>query len=937
MLTSGVSHVSKWYKTDLQIASPLGGFTMPSGDCSTPETRKIAAQEFVRHLKDSGLDIFAVTDHNSTNMLAEIREAAREVGIIMFPGMELSTGTGADGVHLILLGDPDADLDALTFEWLRIAGFTSDHPPFHGDEHVPAPRSFIDILNDLPEGTLAIAPHVLNDNGIASGRSVASASIKWQSLHHDKLSALDVGIPGTSAGWNEKFRARNLENFPVVKRIAYISTSDAYRVSDLGRHTWIRMHDPNLESLHQAFLDYEARIFCDWDNRLAGRDPNQVSHSYVESISLSDLSTSSEPLSIAFDPRITVIIGGRGSGKSTIIQGLRALYGTDSSLPATIETESAEYRNGVFSEATLSSHFLEAISGSRGKVTWTYVNGTVTEEGQKPIAVRVVSQKELFERTSGDRISHRQASSNMMSLVDEALEDDEVAARLFILGYDASKFRPVVVSETIQELSAAYVQCATARMDAERRLESRSRWLGELEAAKRKLGALDDEEAKSSLEGATSVIEDDKSISEFVWSMNEWVEAIQFLVDLTPPEFATEAASQAFSPLRDSAQQIAEFIESAVLDVHVAIDATEAIRGDTSSTYAQELATALNLATAYNARLEELGVDLSQYESLKVQYQTSEDEIREIDDLQSKFVSINSLESEAWVALNQVHELRTVIRREFASSVAGNLDSLEIHVEELLDPEQWKSNMRSAFGFRHGDHVDALEGLASWICDGSIRGADRYGRLKIWRDALLSNDYSSIEHFVTPQFVNRVSTRSETIRLQVAATRPDDRLEMRFLREGSDPAIQESWQSVENGSPGQRSAAMLAFVLSYGNSPLILDQPEDDLDSAWVSKLIVTQFRKARWTRQLIVVTHEANIPVNTDAERVISLESSDGILRIIGSDGSAHAGPLDDPNVREDIQNLLEGGVQAFVNRERRYDNELSRYRNDRTSMAQR
>lgn len=130
---------------------------------------------------------------------------------------------------------------------------------------------------------------------------------------------------------------------------------------------------------------------------------------------------------------------------------------------------------------------------------------------------------------------------------------------------------------------------------------------------------------------------------------------------------------------------------------------------------------------------------------------------------------------------------------------------------------------------------------------------------------------------------------------------------------------------------------MLAFTLSYGDSPLVLDQPEDDLDSALVSELIVTQFRDARWKRQLIVVTHEANIPVNTDAELTVALESAGGTLRVMEKDGVPVSGPIDDASVREQIQHLLEGGVTAFVNRERRYDNELSQYRRDVQLLSER
>lgn len=82
--------------------------------------------------------------------------------------------------------------------------------------------------------------------------------------------------------------------------------------------------------------------------------------------------------------------------------------------------------------------------------------------------------------------------------------------------------------------------------------------------------------------------------------------------------------------------------------------------------------------------------------------------------------------------------------------------------------------------------------------------------------------------------------------------------------------------------------------------------------------------------RQLIVVTHVANIPVNTDAEMTAVLGNADGSLRVMRTGQAEHAGPIDDPAVRKDIQDLLEGGVRAFVNRERRYDNELSKYRID-------
>ena len=122
---------------------------------------------------------------------------------------------------------------------------------------------------------------------------------------------------------------------------------------------------------------------------------------------------------------------------------------------------------------------------------------------------------------------------------------------------------------------------------------------------------------------------------------------------------------------------------------------------------------------------------------------------------------------------------------------------------------------------------------------------------------------------------------------------------------------------------------MLSLVLAYGNDPLILDQPEDDLDTEWVTQLVVPELRRARWNRQLVVITHNANIPVNGDADRVIVLENTGNTLAVrTDEEDRSVDGPVELPAVRMAIQDIMEGGVEAFVARERRYNNELNTYR---------
>ena len=84
---------------------------------------------------------------------------------------------------------------------------------------------------------------------------------------------------------------------------------------------------------------------------------------------------------------------------------------------------------------------------------------------------------------------------------------------------------------------------------------------------------------------------------------------------------------------------------------------------------------------------------------------------------------------------------------------------------------------------------------------------------------------------------------------------PEDSLNVQYSTTGDG----RNFRSIREGSPGQKTAALLAFLLSYGEEPLILDQPEDDLDNHLIYNLIVTQLRDVKRHRQVIVVTHNAN------------------------------------------------------------------------------
>ncbi len=103
---------------------------------------------------------------------------------------------------------------------------------------------------------------------------------------------------------------------------------------------------------------------------------------------------------------------------------------------------------------------------------------------------------------------------------------------------------------------------------------------------------------------------------------------------------------------------------------------------------------------------------------------------------------------------------------------------------------------------------------------------------------------------------------------------------------------------------------MLAFLLAHGNEPLVLDQPEDDLDNHLIYGLVVQQIRSNKLRRQLIIVTHNPNIVVNGDAE----------LIHVLDFNHQCHVkqtGSLQDQAMRREVCQVMEGGEEAF---ERRY-----------------
>ena len=114
-------------------------------------------------------------------------------------------------------------------------------------------------------------------------------------------------------------------------------------------------------------------------------------------------------------------------------------------------------------------------------------------------------------------------------------------------------------------------------------------------------------------------------------------------------------------------------------------------------------------------------------------------------------------------------------------------------------------------------------------------------------------------------------------------------------------------------SIGQKGTVLLKLFLAEGDYPLIVDQPEENLDNRYIYDELVEAFKEAKTKRQVIVATNNANLVVNTDTEQIIIAEFKNNVI-------SYRTGALEDLGIRKEVTTILEGGKEAFRKREKKY-----------------
>ena len=430
---------ARFYKCDLQVQTPEDPRNWDANDpihVGNPRDEadlQEKARQFLRRCHEVDLEVIAVTDHNFaahvnerelflTHLIQQNRTVATELTrdpLVIFPGFEVDIG-----FHLLCIFEPGTPLlqvsDHLTTLGLPPpARFVNGRPASCRSNNQPV--TFDEVLRVVQEqyGGLVVAAHAVSTDGIASeGRNA-------EDFRHDKLLAVEVNeVPLVTRAKN--ILLGNDQAWSRRRRLAYIMSSDCKKLrptngSDWNyigyRHTWIKMSQPSIEALRQAFLDQSHAITerCPEESRIrfgASRPESRLTHPKIRSIKISGaafLKDQEQELS----PHLNALIGGRGAGKSSIVEYLRLSLDRSNSILGHLATSNFEKL-----KRTLEGSGKVEVGIQKNENAWrieyTLAGGPKVVEGE-PIPdiarffqIRILSQGEISElaedRTARARI-----------------------------------------------------------------------------------------------------------------------------------------------------------------------------------------------------------------------------------------------------------------------------------------------------------------------------------------------------------------------------------------------------------------------------------------------------------------------------------------------------------------------------------------------------
>lgn len=833
----------------------------------------------------AGLGVLGITDHNTVGFAAAAIKAASGKPLLVLPGIEVSTHDG----HLLALFAPDALAELEAFA----------HPSNLSLSDISAtekrsPRSMLDLVQEIHRrGGLAIPAHVDAADGIHDKLKPAELI---ELLKSPALAGFEFAAnaalcewftnndpdPNRLAAWKARQKVDELRE----RGLARLMSSDAHSAEKVGQDrslrtlTRLRLDDPNFEAVRNAIL-LNPKARCKAEAVLPASYPRIVSAEFSGGFL--------DGVKLEFSPNLNCLIGGRGSGKSTALLAIRSALG------ATISPEENADEPGRMPDETL-VRFIDGAGSARTAVR-RRGDEPLEPESASPIWLRLAdlgqdesgrlargyeeSPEILLEFLDGFVVRHKYEEADSDLLVQ--LEDNA-----------AEVTRTSGYAEQITKLETEHARLEASLKAAQTgKVETIAEWAGLLAAQAPLLTRLETELGIAAQGGDVPAPIDLDAL------------ATEFGVDLSrkPAKAFVEGTEGLRERLRELAEQRSVIRAKTIVELSEAVNPSREILEKWKADQA-DLETRLK---AKQSELEAQGlkVQAGAVREIATRLNTVKSSLSELrkkrDEHQAALKARQILLSALYANRESLFQARRATLKRIADAANTYADRIVIRVffEKRGINQTWVKWLTNTLGFRSPRVLRLAE---------KIGPAEFAGSLLNDRAALLDLRDDNGEPFFTEEMIISVRTWPHIFALQTM--RPEDRPRIEVQEHGrSDP------RPFDHLSAGEQRSILLSLILCAERyEHLVLDQPEDHLDSHYVASAVVRHLESAKERRQVLIATHSANLTVLGDAELVIP-------LRVEAGRGRPHdEGAVDRPATRDRVCALLEGGVEAYRKRGERY-----------------
>lgn len=839
-----------------------------------------------------GIDAIALTHHNSVAGVDALASTAAEEGVVVFPGFEAAS---SEGLHVLCLyepGTPSGQLQRYLGELgIHDLGSTTDL----ANKTV---RELIECVQEKQKG-LCIAAHTTNAKGLFSVLSGTARVNAWQ---NPKLLAVQIpgGVEDTPDDIRPILKNKNADyrRTPGVGEdlaVAVVNSADIKEPDDLAAPSatcWIKMSAISIEGLRQAFLDPDSRIRLSSDEQL---------ERHAELVAMGWQAGFLDGDAIHFNENLNVLVGGRGSGKSTVVESLRYVLGLEP-----LGKEAQRIHEGIVRKVLQSGTKISLLVRTVRPSTRQYLiertipNPPIVRDESGEIihltpldilaGIEVYGQHEISELTRSPekltKLLHRfiredsevaQRKTEMVRELErsrkrvcetqgELQQIREKLASLPALEETLKAYREAGLEEKLKEQSLL-VKEKRILATAEERLEAFREVRGQLSAALPIDRAFLSDKALTDLPGRDVLKEADGTLETFDRRMTELCDLLAKHV--SEAENGLKRVRSKWQERKDSVQEEYERILRELQKSKV--DGEEFIR-------LRERIEALRPLAERQSALEN---------QLKQQMEQRGAQLAEWEDLRGK----------KYRALNKA-------AKRVNKALKGRV---KVDVAYGGDRQPLRDFLRDEIGGRLSEAIETLVGRDA-LSLSALAETCRSGK-----DELVQ------EYGLPPGQAERLAQApDETVmKLEELDLPPTTAIELNVASEGDEP----NWQDLDALSTGQKATAVLLLLLLESEAPLIVDQPEDDLDNRFITEGIVPKMREEKRRRQFVFATHNANIPVLGDAELIVGLAPHGEP----GGEGKTaipreHLGSIDAPAVQSLVEEVLEGGREAFERRRLKY-----------------